>query len=114
MAPVHAEGFQLVPDWTGTVVSVVLYNDETAIGLPESSTSFRAYTGALPGGLTWSDTPESVVARYGMGTQTGGWGTEVVLTYPTTDGFLVELAFAATHEADLPGAPLHTVTLREA
>ncbi|WP_421735285.1 hypothetical protein [Cellulomonas sp.] len=108
----NAEGFQLVLDSDGTVVSVVLFNDETALGLPESPTSFRAYPGELPAGLTWSDTADSVVARYGMGTQSGGWGTEVALTYAWTDGASITLGFAATHEAELPGAPLHTITLR--
>ena len=108
----NAEGFQLVLDSDGTVVSVVLFNDETALGFPVSSTSFRAYPGELPAGLTWSDTADSVVATYGMGTQSGGWGTEIAFTYAWTDGISITLGFAATHEAQLPAAPLHTITLR--
>lgn len=106
-------GFQLVLDSSGNVTKVVLYNDETALGLPVSDTSFSAYPGALPADLSWDDTIDTVVARYGAGEEVlGGWGTEYTHAYQTEDGLILEVAYVAKHENELPGSPLHTITLR--
>jgi hypothetical protein len=39
---VQSEGFQLTADSSGTVVAVTLFNDETALGMPQSETSYSA------------------------------------------------------------------------
>ena len=109
----HAYGFELNLDDAGTVVAVVLYNDEDSLGLSSSETSFRAYAGTLPAGLTWRDTYGSVVTQYGPGDQqTGGWGTEHTVSYVTTDGRRLEVTYAATHSAELPTSAIHTITVR--
>lgn len=109
---VLSQGFQLTLDASGVVVAVTLYNDETMLGLPASQTAFRAYRGTLPAGLSWAATAASVQARYGAANQSGGFGTDITFSYRTTDGYLLELAFAARHESDLPSSPIHCITVR--
>lgn len=108
----YANGYQLALDESGTVVAVVLYNDEVELGWPESETTFMDYPGSLPLDLTWYDTVDTVEEQLGVGTMAGGWGTEITYSYETTDGYVVEVSFAATHESDLLGAWLHTITVR--
>jgi hypothetical protein len=106
-------GYQLDVDASGTIAAVLLFNDEVALGLPVSDSSFRAYDGALPGGLTWSDTYDTIVNRFGEGTLvTGGWGVSYTFAYETTNGYEIDVTYLANHEDELPGAPLHIVTLR--
>ncbi|GAA2100042.1 hypothetical protein GCM10009841_14390 [Microlunatus panaciterrae] len=107
------EGFQLTLDASGTVIAVTLYNDENAIGLPSSDASFSAYQGTLPADLTWTDTASSIGATYGAANQSGGFGTEIIFTYTTSDNYRLELAFAARHERDLPNAPIHTIRVSQ-
>lgn len=111
---VQSKGFQLTADPSGTVYSVTVYNDETALGLPGVETNFSAYSGALPLGLTWSDTADDVVSRYGTGNQAGGYGTPITFTYLTQDGYRVEVGLFASHEADLAGAPIHYIRVSRA
>jgi hypothetical protein len=109
---VQSEGFTLTPDASGTVVAVTVYNDETALGFPPSSSSFSAYRGALPGGLTWSDTASDLGVEYGAPEVSGGWGTSIVLSASTQDGHPLAITFLATHADDLPGSPIHSITIR--
>jgi hypothetical protein len=112
---VHPRGFELDLDGSGAVVAVVLYNDETALGLPASESSFLAYGGALPAGLSWRDSHDTVVARHGEGDLVvGGWGVEYTFRYETTDGVRVDVTYMAKHEDALAGSPIHTVTVRPA
>lgn len=108
---VQAQGFQLTPDSSGNVYSVTVYNDETALGFPGTDTNFSAYRGALPLGLTWADTASDVIAKYGTGNQAGGYGTPITFTYVTNDGYRVEVGLLAAHESDIPGSPLHYITV---
>ncbi|MFJ2864101.1 hypothetical protein [Kitasatospora sp. NPDC087314] len=48
-----------------------VYNDEASIGLAQSSTSYSASTGRLPGGLLWSDTAAEAGRKLGAPTTTG-------------------------------------------
>lgn len=106
-------GFQLDVDASGTVAAVLLFNDEVALGLPASESSFSAYQGSLPAGLSWQDTYDTVVGRYGEGALlTGGWGVPFSFAYQTEVGYEIDLTFLASHSDELPGAPLHIVTLR--
>lgn len=110
---VNSEGYTLQVDSSGTVVAALLYNDETALGFPASSTSFAAYRGRLPAGLSWYDTYDTVLARYGQGQLVnGGWGIEYRFAYQADDGAIIELTYLANHENELPGSPLHIVTRR--
>jgi hypothetical protein len=106
-------GCQLDVDASGTVSAVLLFNDEVALGLPASDSSFSAYDGTLPAGLSWSDTYDTIVSRYGEGALvTGGWGISYTFAYQTSDGYEIDVTYLANHEDELPGAPLHVVTLR--
>ncbi len=62
---VQSQGFSLTPDGSGVVTAVTLFNDETALGLPVSESSFSAYQGRLPMGLTWGRPP----ARWALCTE---------------------------------------------
>lgn len=64
-------GWEATVATDGTVTQVSVYNDETAIGLPPSSTSYQAYKGRLPGGLSWDDTASDVVGKLGAPAATG-------------------------------------------
>ncbi|TCC20573.1 hypothetical protein [Kribbella sindirgiensis] len=110
-ANVHSRGFQLTADSSGTVTAVTLYNDESALGYPAGETSFSAYQGSLPMGLTWNTTATDLGVVYGAANQTGGYGTEIAFTYVTPGGEQVRLSFAARHERDLPGSPIHSITV---
>ncbi|MGB7981507.1 MAG: hypothetical protein WCF36_12025 [Candidatus Nanopelagicales bacterium] len=106
-------GFQLDVDVSGAVAAVLLFNDEVALGLPASDSSFSAYPGALPAGLSWDDTYDTIVSRHGRGALiTGGWGVAYSFAYRTTDGYEIDVTYLANHEDELPGSPLHVVTLR--
>lgn len=111
---VQSQGFQLTPDSSGTVTSVTVYNDENALGYPGSDTNFSAYQGRLPLGLSWSDTATSVGQRYGTGTQSGGFGTDITCTYTTRNGYRVEIGFVARHAGDLPNSPIHYIRVSRA
>jgi hypothetical protein len=109
----HGGGFQLDLDDSGTVVAVVLYNDEDSLGLPASETSFRAYAGSLPGQLTWQDSYGTVVAQAGAGQKVaGGWGAEYTFAYLAGDGHRIDVTYLAKHSAELPASPIHTITMR--
>lgn len=111
----HENGFELDLDGAGGVIAVVLYNDEAALGYSPSETSFRAYGGNLPGGLSWHDTYDTVVAAYGPGqNQTGGWGAEYTFSYPTSDGRRVDVTYVAKHSSELSASRIHTITVRGA
>lgn len=108
---VQSEGFKLSLDASGTVVAVTVFNDETDLGFPASETNFRAYEGRLPMNLSWDDTATDIQRRYGATNQSGGFGTSVVFRYTTDDGYGVEVGFAARHQTDLPGSPMHYITV---
>lgn len=111
---VQSEGFKLSLDSSGTVIAVTLFNDEAALGYPGTSTDFLAYKGQLPGGLSWSDTATTLGAEYGAPNQSGGYGLDITFTTVTRDGYRLEIAFTARHQGDLPGSPIHCVTVRRA
>lgn len=111
---VQSEGFQLTLDGSGTVTAVTLYNDETALGFPASSSNFYAYKGVLPSGLSWRTTPEDIGAAYGAANQSGGFGTEITFAFRTSDGYRLEVGFNARHESDLPGSLVHSITVTRA
>ncbi|HET9170392.1 MAG TPA: hypothetical protein VFN97_13195 [Actinospica sp.] len=108
---VQSQGFKLSFDSSGTVTEVTLFNDETAIGLPSSSSSFTAYRGSLPAGLSWQDTASTLGEQYGAQNQTGGYGTDITFTHVTGDGYEVQIAFAARHASDLPNSPIHYIAV---
>jgi hypothetical protein len=109
---VKSEGFQLTLDGSGAVAAVTLYNDETSLGFPASSSNFEAYRGGLPGDLSWDTTPEDIDASYGDPNRSGGFGTEIRFTYQAGAGYLIEVAFTARHERDLAGSSIHSITVR--
>lgn len=82
-------GFELDLDSYGTVEAVVLYNDETALGLSASDSSYSACTGVFPDGLTWDLTPGDLGFSYGA--------------------YDLEIGFNAAHEYDLPAAQIHWI-----
>lgn len=112
-AEVQSQGFELTADSTGTVTSVTLYNDEADLGLPQSSTSYSAYQGELPAGLSWSDTGSDVGAVYGAQSM-GGYGSGLPLAsgYKTADGHHLTITFHAKTAAELPSAPLLSILVR--
>jgi hypothetical protein len=109
-AEVQSQGFELTADSAGTVTTVTLYNDEAGLGLPQSSTSYQAYQGDLPAGLTWNDTGSDVGAQYGT-QSTGGYGSGLPLAfeYRLDDGHQVTITFNATTEAELSSAPMLSI-----
>ncbi|MEU8517659.1 hypothetical protein AB0C76_39700 [Kitasatospora sp. NPDC048722] len=66
-----SRGWEATVHSDGTVVAVNIYNDEASIGLGQSSTSYSAYTGRLPGGLLWSDTAAEAGQKLGAPAATG-------------------------------------------
>lgn len=108
---VQSQGFSLTPDGSGVVTAVTLFNDETALGLPASESSFSAYQGLLPMGLTWGTTAIQMGAVYGASNQSGGYGTTITFTY-VSDGYSLQVGFAALHERDLPQSPIHSIVVR--
>jgi hypothetical protein len=111
-AEAQSQGFELTADSTGTVTSVTLYNDETDLGFPQSSTSYQAYQGRLPGGLTWDDTGSTVGAEYGTQSMGGyGSGLELAFDYKTDDGHPLTITFNASTKAELPDAPMHSIMI---
>ena len=108
---VQSQGFSLTPDGSGVVTAVTLFNDETALGLPVSESSFSAYKGRLPMGLTWGTTARQMGAVYGASNQSGGFGTSITFMY-VSDGYSLQVGFAARHERDLPQSPIHSIVVR--
>jgi hypothetical protein len=109
-AEVQSQGFELTADSSGTVTSVTLYNDEVGLGLPQSSTSYQAYQGDLPSGLTWSDTGSDVGAEYGTQTM-GGYGSGLPLAFQYTldDGHHATITFNAKTAEELSTAPMLSI-----
>ena len=108
----YADGFGLTLDAQGVVIAVVLMNDEVALGMEGSDTSFSAYGGRLPAGLFWTDSYDTVIARYGAGQLVvGGNGTEYTYAYRATTGQRIDVTYLARHAAALRAAPLHSVTV---
>ncbi len=110
---VQSEGFQLHPDAKGNVTSITLFNNEWALGLPCDSSCFLAYPGILPMGLPWSATAGDILENYPPPYKHGGLGAiPIQFRYSTKDGWLVvELEFMAESDRDLPGSPLHSITV---
>ena len=111
---VQSLGFQLAPDAPGTVTAVTVHNDENLLGYPGSETTFRAYRGTLPLGLSWDHTATDVDQLPGSDDRTGGWGTDITYSYITTDGYRVDVGFVARHDSDLPGSPIHFIRVSPA
>jgi hypothetical protein len=111
-AHVQSQGFALTADGSGVVTAVTLFNDETALGLPVSETSYRAYQGRLPLGITWRTTADDLISMFGPANQSGGYGTSITFSYRQA-GHVLEVAFAARHERDLPGSRIHSIVVRE-
>ena len=110
---VQSRGYQLTMDSEGTVVQVTLYNDENELGYPGSETNFSAYSGRLPGGLTWQETASTMGAQANGENQVGGgWGIEYSFRYATQDGYRLEVTFAAAHSDELAEAPIHSIGVR--
>lgn len=110
---VQSEGFKLTVT-SGIVTAVTLYNDETALGYPGSSSNFTAYRGQLPLNLTWQSTAGSMGVQYGASNQSGGFGTDITFSYTTTDGYDVVVGFVARHQQDFtPETPIHYITVRK-
>lgn len=104
------EGFGLVPDAQGTVVSVVLYND-----LIQHK---YLYQGRLPEGWTWGTNATDLGAVFGAPNMVAGFEqqpyTPIAFTYRSADNrYDLRVEFAATKEAELPGAPMRTITVSQ-
>jgi len=111
-AHVQSQGFSLNPDSSGVIVSVTLYNDETALGLPVSSSSFSAYQGMLPGGLDWSMTADDLDLLDGEQQGGGIAGLYYQFAMETSDGYLLTVEIATAHADELPDAPMHSIEVR--
>lgn len=109
---VQSEGFKLTLDSTGTVVvSVTVFNDENALGLPGMETNFSPYRGELPLGLTWADTATSLLSAHpAYSAASGGYGTSITFTY-VVEGYRFDVALQARHESDVPGSALHYIVV---
>lgn len=92
---VRSKGFQLTTDSSGVVVAVTLFNDESALGYPGSSSNFSAYRGALPLGLSWTSTAAHEGWVYGAPNQGGGYGTDITFRF-RWHGYLVEVSCYAS------------------
>jgi hypothetical protein len=116
------DGWKANPGWDGTVVSVELFNDETALGTPNdpniASTSSRslkqAYKGTLPLAKTWSTTAKDMGAVYGARNMIFGRNAylEIPMTfeYFTDDGrYKFWFEFYAMAAQDLPDARIHKI-----
>jgi hypothetical protein len=107
---VQSEGFQLAVDNSWNVISVTVFNDENALGYPGAESNFSAYQGTLPLGLTWDDNATTVHQQFPEHQTWGGYGVEIIYQY-LQDGRRVDVTFAAAHERDLDGAPIHSITV---
>ena len=108
---VPSEGFGLVPDEHGTVVSVVLYND-----LREHK---YLYQGRLPEGWTWDSTATDLGDVFGAPNMVAGFEQQpyipVAFKSQTADHLYdLRVEFAATTAAELPGARMRTITVSQA
>lgn len=108
---VPSEGFGLVPDEHGTVVSVVLYND-----LREQKYLYR---GRLPEGWTWDSTATDLGAVFGAPNMVAGFEQQpyvpIAFKYQTADHLYdLRVEFAAGTAAELPGAHMRTITVSQA
>lgn len=113
-AEVQSQGFELTADSAGVVTSVTLYNDEADLGLPVSETSYQAYQGELPEGLTWSSTGSDVGAEYGTQSMGGyGSGLPLAFDYASHDGHHLTITFNAKTAAELPSAPMLSIRVAQ-
>ncbi|VBA29729.1 hypothetical protein [Mycobacterium pseudokansasii] len=108
---VPSEGFGLVPDEHGTVVSVVLYND-----IREQKYLYR---GKLPEGWTWDSTATDVGAVFGTPNMVAGFEQQpyipIAFKYQTADHLYdLRVEFAATTADELPGAHMRTIAVSQA
>ncbi len=105
------EGFGLVPDEHGKVVSVVLYND-----LREQKYLYR---GRLPEGWTWDSTATDLGDVFGAPNMVAGFEQQpyipIAFQSQTADHLYdLRVEFAATNAAELPGARMRTITVSQA
>ena len=108
---VPSEGFGLVPDEHGKVVSVVLYND-----LREQK---YLYQGRLPEGWTWASTAADLGDVFGAPNMVAGFEQQpyipIAFKSQTADHLYdLRVEFAATNAAELPGAHMRTITVSQA
>ena len=61
-------------------------------------------------GLTWDDDATTVHQQFPEHQTWGGYGVEIIYQY-LQDGRRVDVTFAAAHERDLVGAPIHSITV---
>ncbi len=105
---VPSEGFGLVPDEHGKVVSVVLYND-----LLQHK---YLYQGRLPEGWTWGSNATDLGAVFGAPNMVAGIEQQpyipIAFTFRSADNrYDLRVEFAATKEAELPGALMREITV---
>ena len=116
------DGWKANPGMDGKVVSVELFNDETALGTPNNpdisgSTSGglkSAYEGGLPLEKTWSTTANDMGAVYGARNMIFGRNAyfEIPMTfeYFTEDGrYKFWFEYYAMTAQDLPNARIHKI-----
>jgi hypothetical protein len=116
------DGWKANPGGDNNVVSVELFNDETALGTPNNpniaNTSSgglkHAYKGRLPLGKTWSTTAKDMDAVYGARNMIFGRNAylEIPMTfeYFTDDGrYKFWFEFYAMTAQDLPNAFIHKI-----
>jgi hypothetical protein len=116
------DGWKANPGADGLVVSVELFNDETALGTPNhpniagsSSAGLKqAYKGRLPLEKTWRTTANDMAAAYGAGNMV--FGRNEYMGIPATFEYLSEDArykfwfeFYAMTAQDLPNALIHKI-----
>ncbi|ORB83712.1 hypothetical protein B1987_07705 [Mycobacterium kansasii] len=108
---VPSEGFGLVPDEHGIVVSVVLYDD-----IREQKYLYR---GRLPEGWTWDSTATDIGAVFGAPNMVAGFEQQpyvpIAFKYQTADHLYdLRVEFAASTADELPGAHMRTVAVSQA
>jgi hypothetical protein len=117
-----ADGWKANPGVASNVVSVELFNDETALGRPNTphiagssgQDLKRAYKGTLPLGKTWSTTAKDMGALYGAHNMIFGRNAylEIPITfeYFTDDGrYKLWFEFYAMTAPELPNALIHKI-----
>lgn len=114
---IQSQGIKVEADGSDTVTAVTLFNDEAALGYGVSGTTYRAYAGVLPGGLTWSSTDSDVLGTMGPPTEayTAGWGVRENFTYRNYDnlGYDIYIEFQAGMQREEGTSPIHFIRVQQ-
>jgi hypothetical protein len=96
-------GFSLTPDEHGTVQIVTLFNE--GAGMID-------YRGQLPGGLDWSMTGGDLLDMLGQQSLSAIDGLPFYYDAVTSEGYDLDVYVAASHQEELPDAPMTSIIVR--